>query len=88
MQLGDLLTIGGASVIVSLLVQLVKPLLPARLVPLMALAIGVLIVGLAAVANVYAQAAGQAVLTGILAGAGAIGLYEVQAPVGFLRSKA
>ena len=76
----SLLTVGGATALVLILTQVLKgPLpIPTRFASLEAIALGVLVVALAnvtAVADVK-LAWGNAVLTGILAGASAVGLYE------------
>jgi hypothetical protein len=84
---------GGAAIIVSILVQILKSRLPADLIPLAALLIGVLLVEGATIAvgltaGTFAPiAAFNALLTGILAGASSIGLYEVQRPTGLLAPK-
>lgn len=80
MVLSDILTIAGASVIVTLLTQLIKADVPEKRVPHVALALGVLIVVQASLAlgkSTYADL-GTAVVTGLLAGAAAIGWYNVE----------
>jgi len=77
----SLLTVGGATALVLILTQVLKgPLpIPTRFASLEAIALGIIIVGganLGAVADVR-LAWGNAILTGILAGASAVGLYEV-----------
>ena len=89
----DLLSTGGAAIIVSILVQLLKPFIDERWIPLSAIAVGVALVEMAMVA--VGLSAGEFVpidlvnglLTGILAGASSIGLYQVQKPVGVLGAK-
>jgi hypothetical protein len=77
----SLLTVGGATALVLILTQILKgPLpIPERYASVLAIALGIVVVGLA---NVSAVADvrlgwGEAILTGILAGASATGLYEV-----------
>lgn len=81
MQINDILTVGGAAVVVVPLVQVLKAYVAERYVPLLALVVGIVVVVAAALAHIYAQDLGNAVLTGILAGLAAQGLYKVQGGV-------
>ncbi len=81
MDLSTVVTLAGASVVVTILVQIVKAYLADdRAVRLAALALGVLVVVLAGLALGHAtpEQLGTDVVTGILAGASAVGLYHVQ----------
>ena len=76
----DLLTVAGATVVVSIIVGVVlralnlSPESKDRFGPLIAIGIGVVVVGAAAL---YSGAdIGQALLTGLLAGSAAMGLYD------------
>lgn len=83
MDLGttDLLTVAGATVVVTIIVEvLMRAIKPSpetkdRIGPLVAVGVGVLVVGAAALYN--GADLGQALLTGLLSGAAAIGLYDV-----------
>ncbi len=80
MTLSDPLSVGGAAVVVTLLVQLLKPWVPEKLVPHTTALIGIVVVVAAAVVlgQTSAEQLGNAVLTGFLAGTAAVGLYELQ----------
>lgn len=76
----DLLTIAGSAVIVTILVQVIKPALAwsdatvSRFGPLLAVALGVLVgTGAALYQGVDVV---QGVITGLLAGASSIGIYD------------
>jgi len=76
----SLLTVGGATALVLILTQVLKgPLpIPERYGSLLAIGLGIVVVALAnwsAIADVR-LGWGEAILTGILAGASATGLYE------------
>ena len=90
MQLSELQTVAGLMVVVTILVNVFKRYVSEDRVPLLALGLGVAIAVLGAAAlNQYGvQNVAQAILTGLLAGASAIGLYQVQKPVGLLPPKA
>lgn len=89
----DAMSTGGAAIIVSILVQILKSRLPSDLIPLAALLLGVLLVEGATLAvrltagEFVPLDAFDALLTGILAGASSIGLYEVQRPTGLFSPK-
>lgn len=89
MILNDLQTVAGVAILVAILVQLFKGLVEDRSVPLLAVIVGIVVGVLASIA--LGQSApvdiGNAVLTGLLGGASAVGLYQVQKPIGLLRSK-
>lgn len=89
MTLGDLLTIGGGAIVVAVIVQLIKPFVAERLVPLAAVGIGILlaVAASAILGQVTPEALGNAALAGLLAGASAVGIYNVQKPVGLLGPK-
>jgi hypothetical protein len=81
-SLQDVLTVGGATAIVLILIQVAKAALKnfdwSRFGALTAIVLGIVVVGLAnasAIAEVR-LGWGEAVLTGLLAGAAATGLYE------------
>lgn len=91
MILNDLLTVGGATVAVLIFVQLFKQYLPATYIAAIAtILVGPLLVLAAALAlgQTSPEALGNALLTGFLAGAGAVGLYNVQKPLGLMPPKA
>ena len=76
----DLLTVAGATVVVSIVVGVIlralnlSPETKSRFGPLVAIGVGVVIVGAAAL---YTGAdIGQALLTGLLAGSASMGLYD------------
>jgi len=76
----DLLTVAGATVVVSIIVGVVMKALKFspehqdRFGPLVAIAIGIIVVGAAAL---YSGAdLAQALITGLLAGAASMGLYD------------
>ncbi len=87
--LTDLQTIGGAVVVIALLVQLLKGRISKQATPLVAILLGVVVVVAAELALGLSgsEAIGNAVLRGLLAGAASVGLYDVQKPTGLLRSK-
>jgi uncharacterized membrane protein YvlD (DUF360 family) len=93
MKTADLLTAGGAAIVVSIIVQVTKRWIPADVIPLYALAWGVFLVELGTVAVALASGTLDPLLlvdgflTGILAGASAIGIYDVQRPAGMLGPK-
>lgn len=88
MALSDLLTVSGLAVVITVLTQVAKPYITEDRVPLFAVGLGVVLAVLATVAlgNYGVQAVAQAILTGLLGGGAAIGLYEV-APRGLLPAK-
>ena len=90
LTLADLLTVGGLSLLVTILVQLAKPYLPEKQIPLFSIAVGVLVAVVTSLAlgRVGAEPVGQAILTGVLGGAAAIGIYQLQQPTGLLKPKA
>lgn len=77
----DLLTLGGAAIVVSILVEITKRALgwsgPTvdRFGPLLAVVLGTLVVGLAGALQGADPLAST--LTGLLAGASAVGLYDL-----------
>lgn len=82
MQIGDVLTVGGASLIVVILVGAIKSAVvtfdSGRFGAILAIALGIVVV---AVVNATAVTTlrldwGTALITGILAGASAAGLYD------------
>jgi uncharacterized membrane protein len=79
LNLNDLLTLLGASLLMTALVQVLKQYILERWIPLCAVALGIVVVVAAALALGYrdAEGIGNAVLTGTLAGLAAIGVYEV-----------
>jgi len=89
MNLTDLQTVAGVAVVVSILTQLVKPYLEEKAVPLVAIALGLVVGALATLALGLSGPAdlGNALLTGLLGGASAIGLYQVQKPTGILKGQ-
>jgi hypothetical protein len=80
LTLNDLLTVTGLAVVVNVVVQLAKGLIEERWTPLFAVGVGVAVAVLAtaALGQYGVQAVGQALLTGLLAGATAVGLYKLQ----------
>ena len=80
LTLHDLLTLGGATAVVTILVQVAKSYLPDRAVPVAALLIGIIVCLLSALAlgQSGGEALGNAILIGLLAGAAAIGVYKGQ----------
>lgn len=80
MELSDLLTLGGASIIVVIVTEVIKRAANlsaeanARFGPLLAVFVGV--VACVAAAASTASDLGQAALTGLLAGASAAGIYS------------
>jgi hypothetical protein len=89
LTISDLLTVSGLAVVITIVVQLAKGWIEERFVPLFAVAVGVC---LAVIASVVLQqygpeAVAQAVLTGLLGGASAIGIYKLQQPTGVLKGK-
>ncbi len=90
MSLNDLQTVLGVSVVVMILVQLIKPYFEEDAIRLLAIGLG-LVVGLLAAITLGQSSAldlGNAILTGFLGGASAIGLYQAQKPLGLLAPKA
>ncbi len=89
MTLNDLLTVSGLAVVVTILTQLFKGFVDERWVPLFAVAIGItLAVGASVALGLYGvPAVAQAILTGLLGGAAAIGIYTLQQPTGLLKGK-
>ena len=87
--LTDFQTVGGAVVVIAVLTQLLKGHLTKQATPLVAVLLGIVVVVAAELALGHSEpeAIGNAVLRGLLAGAAAVGLYDVQKPVGLLRSK-
>lgn len=89
--LAELLTTGGIAVVVTILVQLLKGgVVAERAIPWLAVALGMAIAVAAAAALGQRAAAdlGNAALTGFLGGAAAIGLYQLQRPIGLLGPRA
>lgn len=82
MELTELLTAAGAASIVIILLQVIKPALDLadatwrRLGALIAITAGVLVTSGANVALAFPQHPIEAILTGVLAGASASGLYD------------
>ena len=80
-QLSDLLTVGGLTVVVAIVVEVIKRAAAMtdaaieRFGPLMAVVVGVIVGG--GVALYQAQDVAQAVLVGLLAGASAMGLSDL-----------
>jgi hypothetical protein len=89
LTLTDVRTVAGAAAIVAILVQLLKPWIPERLVPVAAVVAGVAVSVAATLAQgvFTAEQIGNAVLTGLLAGACAVGLYQLQRPLSLLPPK-
>ena len=87
----DLLTVGGLAILLTLLVQLIKPGIRSEWIPTAAVILGIIIAVAASwVTDLTSkQQIADAVLTGILAGFSSVGLYQVQAraPVVLLKSK-
>ena len=79
LTLQSCLTVAGAAVVVAIIVQLVKQWVAERFVPLLAVAVGVgLVLGASAIlGNTTAEQLGNGALTGLLAGASAIGIYDL-----------
>jgi len=79
LNLASLLSVAGAAVVVSVIVQIVKPWIMERLIPLSSVLIGMGLVLLASVilGHTGAEELGNAALTGLLAGASAIGIYDL-----------
>ena len=88
LTLNDLLTVGGLAIVVTIVTQLAKPFLAERWIPLFAVLVGVAVAVLAtaALGRYGVEPVAQAILTGVLGGAAAIGLYEV-APKSVLAPK-
>lgn len=81
MDISTVITLAGASVVVAILVQIVKDWLTNdREIRVAALALGAVVVVLAGLSLGHSTPAqlGTDVVTGILAGASAVGLYHVQ----------
>lgn len=80
MTLLDVETVAGASAVTSIIVQLLKSWVPRKWLPHTGVAAGVVIVLTASMilGQTSAQSLGSAVLTGLLAGAAAVGLQRVQ----------
>jgi predicted RND superfamily exporter protein len=80
LSLNDLLTVAGVAVVVAILVQVLKQWLREDLVPLLALLLGMVlaVAASAALGMLTPEAIGNALLTGLLGGASAIGIYETQ----------
>jgi hypothetical protein len=80
LTLNDLLTVAGVAVVTGLLVQVLKRWIAEDLIPVLALVVGIALAVAASVALglVGAENLGNAVLTGLLGGSAAIGLYETQ----------
>ena len=80
MTVTDLLTLGGATAVVVIVVEVIKRAAAlteaqvARFGPLLSIGAGVVIVGAAAIAK--AAPIDEALLTGLLAGASAAGIYS------------
>lgn len=93
MTANDAMTVGGAAVLVSILVQVIKGALPEEWIPRLALLLGIVVVDGATLA-VHLTAGTltpivlfDGFLTGLIAGASSIGLYKVQQPIGILGPK-
>lgn len=82
MNISDLLNVGGLAVVLTLALQIVKPLLTEaqidKWLPSLAVILGIVVA--VAVALVQSTDPAQAVLTGFLAGTSAVGLYSVAKP--------
>src|ERR1700741_998494 len=89
LTLSGLVTIGGVAVLVAIVVQALKRALPSGAVPPVALVVGALVGLLAswALGRTAPAELGQAVLTGVVGGAVAVHLYELQKPIGILPQK-
>ncbi len=93
MTANDAMTVGGAAVLVAILAQVLKGLISERIVPFLAIGLGILVVdGATAAAGLTAGTLTpldlfNGLLTGIIAGASSIGLYQVQKPAGILSPK-
>ena len=89
LTLNDLLTVSGLAVVITIIVQLAKGWVEERFVPLFAVAVGIVLAVLASVVlqQYGPEAVAQAVLTGLLGGASAIGIYKLQQPAGVLKGK-
>ena len=87
--LTDLGTVAGVAVLVTILMQVVKQWLPAEWTALGAVVLGVLLAlfGTVALDVVGRREVVQAIITGLLGGASAIGIYQVQKPAGVLPPK-
>ena len=90
LTLSDLLTSGGVAVVVVLLVQLVKRFIPEGYVQHVAVGLGIAIAVIArlVLGPITAELVGNAVLIGFFGGLSAVGLYQVQQPLGLLAAKA
>lgn len=87
--LNDLMSITGAAVVIAVVVNICKRWIADDFVPLFSVGVGMVLVVLASLAlgNWGAEAVGNALLTGFLAGAAAVGLYDLQKPLRVLTSK-
>lgn len=81
MAINELLTLGGAAIIVTIVVEVIKRALAmseaaiTRFGPLLAVVVGIVTAGLAAV-SLPGSDISSAILTGLLAGASASGIYS------------
>lgn len=89
LSLTDLQTVAGVAVVLTILTQLAKSYVPERLIPATAVVAGIALSVLATLAlgSGSAEAIGNAALTGLLGGASAIGIYQVQKPLSILPPK-
>lgn len=89
MTLSQLLTVGGVTAVVLVLIQAIKGRLPDDWEALIAIGLGIVLAVLASLAqgNYSVAAMAQAALTGLLGGAAAVGAYKAQVPAGILPSK-
>ena len=89
MQTSDLLDVTGAAVLIAIIIQLIKEWVPEKLIPHAAVGIGIVVVLIAqwTVGAMGKPDVVNSILTGILAGASASGLYSIQKPLGLLKGK-
>jgi hypothetical protein len=80
MNLGDIQTVGGVMVVITILVQVLKPAIPEGWVAPVAILSGIVLVVAAdlLLGRLSGPQLGTAVLTGFLGGASAVGLYSGQ----------
>ena len=89
LTLTDVRTVAGAAAIVVILIQLLKRWVPEDLVPHAAVVVGVVISIAATLALGIGsgEQIGNAALIGLQAGALAVGLHQLQKPLGLLPPK-
>lgn len=89
LELADLTTITGGTVVITILVQLLKTNVPRRWIAHLAVVLGLVlaIVASLVLGKTSAEDLGNAALAGFLAGASSVGLYQLQRPAAFLTSK-